>query len=227
MYPNGHAPSMRYDTEFESGIHALRAARVISGLKERGINGYYVPTAEEGIRKVLELIPPGATVGLGGSTTLTRSGLLDRLRELPVTLYDRYREGITREEIDGLRISSLTADVFIASTNAVTMDGQLVNVDGIGNRVAAMLCGPERVILLAGVNKIEDSVEDALRRIHAETAPMNVRRFGADTPCRDTGVCQRDVCRAPKSICNKYVIIEGEADPDRLHLVLVGERLGF
>ena len=218
---------MKFATEFESKTHAMRAAEVIEKLKERQISGYYFDSVKEGIEKVAELIPDGASVGLGGSTTLTQSGLLDRLRELPVTLYDRYKEGVSRDEINAMRTKSLIADVFIASTNAVTQDGQLVNVDGIGNRVAAMINGPGKVILFAGVNKIVDSIDGALERIHSETAPINVQRFGANTPCRDTGICDRDGCRAPKSICNKYVIIEGEYDKDRLHVILVGERLGF
>jgi hypothetical protein len=218
---------MKLETDFEAKTHALRAAEVIRNLKPRQINGYYFDSVSDGIDKVIDLIPPGVSVGLGGSTTLIQSGLMDRLRELPVTLYDRYREGVTKEEISAMRTKSLIADVFIASTNAITIDGQLVNVDGIGNRVAAMINGPGKVILLAGVNKIVDSVESGLERIHAETAPINVQRFGAETPCRDTGVCDREICRAPKSICNKYVVIEGEWDKDRLHVILVGERLGF
>ena len=218
---------MKIETDYERAVQKMRAGEVIGKLAERQINGYYVDTAEEGIGKVVELIPKGATVGLGGSTTIIQTGLVEKLRELPVTLYDRYRDGISKEEINAMRTKSLIADVFIASTNAVTMDGQLVNVDGIGNRVAAMINGPGKVILLAGVNKIVDSVESGLERIHSETAPINVRRFGADTPCGTTGVCDRYLCKAPKSICNKYVIIEGEWDKDRLHVILVGERLGF
>lgn len=218
---------MKFATEFEPSVYRMQAKRIITNLDSRNMNGYYYDSVEEAIQSVVDLIPEGATVGLGGSTTLLQCGLLDRLRTLPITLYDRYKEGISKEEINDMRTKSLIADVFIASTNALTLDGQLVNVDGIGNRVAAMINGPKKVILFAGVNKIVDSIESGFERIHMQTGPINVQRFGADTPCRDTGICEREVCRAPKSICNKYVVIEGEWDKDRMHVVIVGESFGF
>jgi hypothetical protein len=218
---------MKFATEFEPSVYRMQAKRIITNLDSRNMNGYYYDSVEEAIQSVVDLIPEGATVGLGGSTTLLQCGLLDRLRTLPITLYDRYKEGISKEEINDMRTKSLIADVCIASTNALTLDGQLVNVDGIGNRVAAMINGPKKVILFAGVNKIVDSIESGFERIHMQTGPINVQRFGADTPCRDTGICEREVCRAPKSICNKYVVIEGEWDKDRMHVVIVGESFGF
>ena len=218
---------MKIETEYEKSVQRKRAKEVIERLAERQINGYYFEAAEEGVKKVVDLIPEGASVGLGGSTTIIQTGLVEKLRELPVTLHDRYREGLSREEIDEMRIKSLMADVFIASTNALTMKGQLVNVDGIGNRVAAMIFGPKKVILLLGVNKIVDSIGSGFQQIHTRTAPINVQRFGADTPCKEKGICDRGNCRAPRSICNKYVVIEGEGDKDRFHVVIVGENLGF
>jgi len=218
---------MKIQTDYEMKVHRKRAQTVIENLGERRINGYYFDTLVDGIEQVVELIPDNTSVGLGGSTTIIQSGLIDRLRELPVTLYDRYREGLSRDEINRLRLESITADVFIASTNAITLKGQLINVDGIGNRVASMLYGPNKVILFAGVNKIVDSIGEGFRRILSQTAPMNVLRFGIETPCRDSGICERENCRPPKSICNKYVVIEGESKKDRIHVILVGEQLGF
>jgi len=227
MYHIEYLPCMKPATEFEIDVNRKKANHVIEMLQERQINGYYFDSVGEGIEKVAELIPEGTTVGLGGSTTIVQCGLIERLRELPVILYDRYREGVPKEQISEMRWQSLTADVFLASTNAVTMSGQLVNIDGIGNRVAAMMFGPKKVILFAGVNKIVNTVHDGIRQIHGKTGPINVQRFGAETPCREQGICDRDGCRAPKSICNKYTIIHGESDSNRMHVILVGENLGF
>lgn len=218
---------MKLATDYEKIVYKKLAMKVIGNLGDRQMNGYYFDDVNEGIEKVVELIPEGSTVGLGGTTTIIQSGLLDRLRRMPITLHDRYRDGLDREEITRMRMDSLTADVFIASTNAITVGGQLINIDGMGNRVAAMLYGPSRVILFAGVNKIVHSIGEGFRRIHSETAPINVQRFGADTPCKESGTCDREHCRAPRSICNKYVVMEGESDKDRIHVIIVGECFGF
>jgi hypothetical protein len=218
---------MKIETEFEMTVQRKRAEKVIDNLKRRQIKGYYFDSVEEGIEHIARLIPGGSTVGLGGSTTLIQSGLIHRLRELPITLYDRYLEGVPKEEVNRMRLQSLTADVFIASSNAITLEGQLVNVDGIGNRVASMLYGPKKVILLAGVNKIVDSIEEGIAHIHSQTAPINVQRFGVKPLCKETGICDEEQCWPPERICNKYVVIEGESQKDRIYVVLVGERLGF
>ncbi len=211
----------------EKIVHEMRAQEVVQNLKKRNMNGYYFKDVEEGIEKVLRLIPEGAVVGLGGSTTVIESGLLERLRARPIELLDRYRKGLSREQVDEIRTKSLLADIVVTSTNAITLKGQIVNVDGMGNRVAAMLYGPSMVIIFAGINKIVGNVEAGLNRVHSIAAPANVQRLGSDTPCRETGICDKENCFPPERMCNKYVIIEGEYDPNRIHVVLVGERLGF
>ncbi len=218
---------MKFSTEYEMTVHRKRALEVVNNLKDRQINGYYYDNVKEGLQKIGEMIPAGSTVGLGGSATVIESGLIDALRELPIDLLDRYKDGLSREDITKMRFDSLTSDVFIASTNAITLSGQLINVDGIGNRVASMIFGPKKVILLVGVNKIVDSIEEGIERVHSYTAPINVQRFGAKALCGESGLCDEGNCMPPGRICNKYTIIEGEYDPDRFHVVLVGERLGF
>ena len=223
----GDSIPMKIENQHELTIHRKRAHEVIKNLEKRQIKGFYFDSVEKGIEQVADLIPRGSTVGLAGSTTVIESGLIERLRKLRINLLDRYKEGLTKEEINRMRDQSLQADVLIASTNAITLQGQLVNVDGMGNRVAGMIYGPKKVIILAGVNKIVDSIEEGIARVHSLAGPINVRRVGTNPPCRETGICDEENCWPPQRMCNKYVIIEGEYIRDRLHVVLVGERLGF
>ena len=206
---------------------SLKAKRVIENLAKRNITGMYVDSCREACDAVRQMIPKNSLVGLGGSTTLIESGILNTLREMEIRLLDRYSEGISSAEIHEMRHKGLTADVFLASANAITLDGRLVNEDGIGNRVAAMCFGPPKVIIVAGVNKIVNDVEEGVRRIKTIAAPANCLRFGTDTPCSRTGVCDDDNCRPPTRICSQICIIENDFSPDRIHVILIGEELGF
>ncbi len=140
---------------------------------------------------------------------------------------DRYKEGVSKEEIWEMRREGLFADIYISSSNAVTMDGKIVNMDGIGNRVAAMIFGPGKVILLVGMNKIVKTVEDAVARIKNYVAPQNAIRVNIDTPCSKKGFCQEPHCMPPHRICSQLVILESSMLPDRIKLFLVGEKLGY
>ena len=204
---------------------------VIKAMEKRNFNGHYCRTVEEIPSVLEELIPKGASVGLGGTVTLIETGALDALRERndrgDILLYDRYLDNLSAAEINALRKDSLTADVFISSTNAVTMDGVLVNSDGIGNRVAAHLYGPSEVILLTGVNKIVGTLDEAISRVRNVATPMNALRFGVDTPCGKTGFCPEGRCPPTRRLDKKYVIMEAEHDPERLHVVFVNGDFGF
>lgn len=214
-------------SELKDVFHEKLAARVIEGLESRGIRSVYAKTREEACERIAKMVPPGAVVGLGGSVTLEESGLLVRLRGMNVQLLDRYAEGVAKEQIAEMRVRGLTSDVFISSVNAVTTNGILISEDGLGNRVASMIFGPRKVIIIAGVNKIVHSVADGLARIKQVCAPMNSLRFGADTPCARTGVCDDAGCRPPERICGQIGIVESCMTEDRIHVVLVGEALGF
>ena len=208
-------------------LYQKQAENIIQALERRYITGMYTPTKEEAFRLVMKEIPSGATVGLGGSTTVVESGLIDELRKGDLNLLDRYQPGLTREQVYELRLQNLRADVFISSTNAITLDGEMVNIDGMGNRVAAMLFGPSKVIIIAGINKIVEDVEAGIRRIKTIVAPMNSIRLGRNTPCAQTGICDEYACLPPERICNKIAVIEGEAKKGRTVVVLVGEPLGY
>ena len=202
-------------------------ALVCENLAKRGIEGIYVKNRAEACDHIAAMIPEGALIGLGGSVTLEESGLMDRLRGMNVRLLDRYRAGVTREEISEMRHQGLSSDVFLASVNAITVDGKLVSEDGLGNRVACMIFGPKKVILIVGINKIVHSVEAGVARIKQVVAPMNSLRFSADTPCARTGLCDDAACRPPARICSQIAIIENNSIEGRMTVVLVGEPLGF
>jgi hypothetical protein len=208
------------------------AQRVLAKLSDNNISGFYVENGREACEKVLAMIPEGSVVGFGDSLTLRQIGVVDALEEGNYTFLNPWKPGTPVEENIRLKKQALTSDVFVTGTNAVTMDGKIVNVDGHGNRVAAMLFGPNKVIIVAGVNKIVDTLEEALEKIRNSTAPLNIKRhpeFDPMPPCGVTGVCSD--CASPWRICNKTVIIEREYNNDKykpiLTVVIVGERLGI
>jgi len=170
------------------------------------------------------LIPEGSTVGLGGSTTLSELGIPEKLREGPWKLIDRYRTSSWEETMKRYR-EALDADVFVTGTNAITRAGQLVDMDSSGNRVAATIFGPRRVIVVAGANKIVEDLDAAFARIR-EIAPLNCRRLGHRTPCAESGRCED--CMIPERMCNYVGIVNhGMKESGRFHIVLIADRLGF
>lgn len=206
---------------------------VIASLKRRDIDAWYAPNRDEARSMILAMIPEGATIGLGDSVTVDQLGVLPMLRAGNYKVFERYRPHLSPPEFkdkdDGLnKYRALTSDVFITSTNAVTMDGKLVCVDGAGTRVAPMIFGPKKVILAVGANKITHTVEDALKRVREVAAPMNAQRHSYESlPCTKTGVCSD--CRSPERICHFTVVIDGVMghDKGRINVVLIGEDLGF
>jgi L-lactate utilization protein LutB len=200
---------------------------VIANLKKRGINAWYCERATDAVQAISRMIPERSTVAIGGSVSLMQSGMLDVLRRMNVDFLDRYKPGLTDAEIEQLGLRSITADVHIASCNAVTADGKLVNEDGRGTRVAGIIYGPRKVILMVGVNKIVSTVEEGLARIKEIAAPLNCVRLGLDTPCVRTGFCDDANCHPPARICCQISIIESNRVKDRLNVFLVGEELGY
>jgi hypothetical protein len=208
-------------------IYKAQAEEIIKNLKRRNMAGTYFEKAEQAVAAILNLIPDGSLVGLGGSESIIESGLVDGLRKKDIRLLDRYKESVTEEEVWEMRKQGMLADIFIASSNAITLDGKLVNMDGIGNRVAAMIFGPDKVILLVGMNKVVKTVEEAVARIKNHVAPRNSIRVNISTPCYKRGFCQEPHCVPPHRICSQLVITESSMLPDRIKLFLVGEELGY
>ncbi len=209
------------------------AQSVIASLKRNNMAAWFVTGRKEALAQVLALIPEGSSIGLGDSVTVAEIGAMDWLRretkQGKYRLFDRYRKGITPEDIedDGLnKYRALTADVFLTGANAVTLDGKLVYIDGAGTRVAPLLFGPKKVIVVVGTNKIVRDVEEGVRRTKDIAAPLNARRHGLNSlPCVKAGKCID--CSRPERICNYTVIVEKAREKGRINVVLVGEKLGF
>ena len=212
----------QHQTEWNEKV----ARKIIKNLEKRRMAGSYTATADLARDEILEMIPPGATVFRCGSMSAVGMGLWDSIAALPeVAMIDPYRPELSPEEAMQLRRRGLTADVMIASTNAITLDGRLVNLDGMGNRVAAMAFGPKKVILVVGMNKVAPDLESAVARVKHYAAPVNNIRYGLKNPCVETGLCSD--CKTPQRICNMWSTIEGHMIKDRIHVKLVGENLGY
>jgi L-lactate utilization protein LutB len=208
-------------------IMEKKAKAICQALEKRFMGGLYVDNKEDACKTILNMIPEKSLVGLGGSVTLLETGLLDELRKKDIELIDRYRKDITPEEMEGMRQKGLQSDVFISSFNAITLKGQIINCDGMGNRVAAILYGPKKVILVGGVNKIVNTVDEGVNRVHSIAAPMNCIRFKAKTPCSATGIHDDAHCFPPSRLCNCFTIIHGQLQRGRINVVLIGEDYGF
>lgn len=206
--------------------HEKVANQIIKELEKKRMAGSYAPTKGQAKEEVIRMIPEGATVFRCGSTSLVEMGLWEAVKAIPkVTVIDPYLPEWSPEEGLEQRRRGLTADIMIASSNAITLNGTLVNLDGMGNRVAAMAFGPKKVILVVGMNKVSPDLDTALKRVKHQAAPLNNIRLNLPNPCTETGLCAD--CRTASRICNMWSIIEGQAVKDRVHVKLVGEPLGY
>jgi L-lactate utilization protein LutB len=205
--------------------HMTRMRKAARALERNGIRAYVTKDSKEALKKALSLIKKGSTVGLGGSRTAAEIGLLAALRKGKYEVFDQYREGLDRSEQLDLRKKGTHAACFVCGSNAVTTDGKLVNIDGLGNRLAAMCYGPDRVIIVAGRNKVVSDLDAAIDRVRNVAAPMNARRFGLDTPCARTGECAD--CSSPSRICSLMLVVEKQKIRNRMHVILINEELGF
>lgn len=201
------------------------AETIMKNLKKRQMEGFYFETAGEAVQKACSYLTPGTTVGFGGSMTLSESGMMDALKRNPdITLYDR-GDAKDENEIKDIYHKCLSADYFFMSTNAITAEGELVNIDGNGNRTAALIYGPEHVIIFAGMNKVVPNIEEALSRARNIAAPPNGNRLNKQTPCAITGICGN--CFSDGCMCSHTVITRRSGTPNRIKLFLIGEVLGY
>ena len=200
-------------------------ARVAAGLKERGFETAIKRTEAEITAHVASLVTTGASVGVGGSVTVRSLGIPEMLTRRGNTVHDHWREGLSKDEVYETRRKQLTADFFLTSANAITLDGRLVNIDGAGNRVAAMSFGPRHVIVIAGANKIARDLDDALWRVRNIASPQNCKRLGLKTPCAVTGRCHD--CGPESSVCRIVSIIEYKPTAMDYTVILTPLALGF
>lgn len=199
-------------------------ARVVKALESRNMEAYYVKTKEEALEKALELIPEGSTISWGGSMSAQEIGLTAALHAGDYVVYDR-EIAETREEKEEVAHKALSCDFFLGSTNAISEDGVMVNIDGNANRVAAYAYGPKNVLLIVGMNKVVKTEADAMSRAKNEAAPINAQRFGIDTPCVKNGSCFD--CKKPECICCQILITRYSRVAKRTKVILVDENLGF
>jgi len=200
------------------------ANTIIKNLSKRQIEGYYCKDKESAVKKALELIPKEASVSWGGSMTLTETGLMDAIKNGEYKLIDR-DAATNLEEQRKIYGEICMSDVFLMSTNAITLDGELINIDGRGNRVAFLCYGPQSVVILVGMNKVVTDVESGLKRVRDIASPPNTVRLNKKTPCAITGKCED--CYSPDCICGQFVVTRRSGVPNRIKIILIGEELGY
>lgn len=210
--------------EAKKKYYRVNAEQVIKNFQKRNIEGYYCSTAEEAADKALELIEEGSTVSWGGSMTLQQIGILEKLKETKLELLNRDNAKNAEEKAE-IQFKAFNCDYFLMSSNAITQDGKLVNIDGNGNRIAALIYGPRNVIIIAGMNKVTKDEDSAMKRVRNYAAPTNAIRLEQATPCTKTGNCHQ--CLVEDCICCQLLVTRKSSHDNRIKVILVGEELGF
>ncbi|PYG88223.1 YkgG family uncharacterized protein [Ruminiclostridium sufflavum DSM 19573] len=217
-------------------IMEKRISKVAKNLEKNNMQVHYAASMSEVAAKVAELLKDGDTVGIGGSQSIFESGVIELLRSGRYDFLDRYKEGLSREDVEKIYIKSFSADAYICSSNAITEDGELYNVDGNSNRVAAICYGPKSVIIIAGYNKLVRNLTEAVSRVKAVAAPANCSRLESRTYCREKGECisfsedasgMAEGCGSPDRICCNYVVSAYQRKKDRIKVILVEEDFGY
>ena len=211
-------------TEMHKKYYAKRGEILVRNLKNRHFDAYYCETKEQALEKALELIPENAVIGWGGAMSCQQIGLVDAVRGEAYRAIDRDK-CTTPEERDKAYKDCFLADVYLTGANALSLDGQMVNIDGTGNRLAAICYGPGSILVVAGMNKVEDTLEAAVTRARTVAAPLNKQRFPNQTPCEVTGSCGD--CKAEGCICNQILVTRHCRPAGRIKFILVGEDLGL
>lgn len=200
--------------------NAVLAEHVIKGLQSRNMSGYYAKNKEEALKTALELIPKGSSISMGGCMSAQEIGLVSTLKESDYHFIDR-----SKMEPKEALLAAYDADIFLASANAMTDDGILVNIDGNANRVSCIAQGPRKVLFIVSMNKVCPDLDSAMKRARNVAAPANTQRFDIKTPCKLTGRCSD--CKSPDTICCQFLITRYSRHTDRIHVILVNESLGF
>ncbi|WDV44869.1 lactate utilization protein [Clostridiaceae bacterium M8S5] len=206
-------------------VNQCRAKKTIENLAKGNINGYLVEDGNDAIEIIEKILKEGDTVTAGGSITLKETGVMDYLRKGRYNFLDREVKGLTAEDKKEIYRKAFFADGYLTSANALTTKGEIYNVDGNGNRVAATIFGPDKVIFVVGVNKLVDTMQEAINRNAKIAAPANAKRIDKQTPCTKVGECVD--CLSKDRICRKYVVIKGDYDKDRIHVIIVNQNLGY
>lgn len=202
-----------------------KISKTIYNLQKNNMAGYYAEDKKELLSVIAALVHKGETVGCGDSVTLEETGVFEYLRSGDFKFNDKHQLNLTTEEKRDIYLKNFDADTFVTGTNAVTTDGQLFNIDGNGSRVAPMIYGPKQVIVVAGVNKLVDTVKDAVCRARQIAAPLDAKRLHKNTPCVKLGKCVN--CKHEQRICNNFILISRQSSKDRIKLILINENHGY
>ena len=212
-------------TELTRWHYDILGEKLVKALVKNNFAASYVKTRQEALDKLLEQIPTTAVIGFGGSVTLAELGIIPKLEERGNPVLNHAKPGLTPEEMKAIRRKQLLSDVYLTGTNAITLDGKLINMDATGNRVGTMLFGPDKVYIIIGVNKAVKDVAEAEQRIKLWASPPNNKRLGYPNPCAETGVCVD--CQGPTRICNILTVMHKKPRLTDIHVIVVGEDLGL
>lgn len=198
--------------------------KLVKNLEKRNFEAYYCDTKKNAVDKVMEIMPEGSSVTWGGSATLSETGIIEKINSSNFKVYDRSKAANVTE-LNEIYHMAFNTDFFLSSTNAITQDGVLVNIDGNGNRMAAIIYGPKNVIIVLGINKICTDINNAVERVHSIAAPINATRLNSNTPCAKDGLCHD--CQSEECICAQIVFTRRCKIKHRIKVIIIGEELGF
>lgn len=213
------------DTNYHAWLWEQMGETCVNTLKKHDFDAHWVPTIQAARELIFNMVSEHDTFGFAGSDTTRSLGVLEALKEKGKSVYDHWQEGLTKEADLDLRLKQGRCDCFLCSANAISMTGEIVNVDGVGNRTSAMAFGPPKVVVVAGMNKVTQTLDGALRRIRDVAGPMRAKSLNMDTPCAQTGRCTD--CNAPQRICRITTILHRKPMRTDVSVVLINAALGF
>lgn len=213
------------DHTYRTWLWQKLGEKSIEAFKKHGFDAHFVATVEEARKLILEMVSGYETFGFGGSNTTRSLGIMEELVSMGKTVFDHWQKDLSKEDDLGIRMQQGRSECFLCSANAVSATGEVINVDGVGNRTNAMTFGPKKVIVVAGMNKVTPDLESALRRVSEIAAPMRAKSLEMDTPCAKTGVCND--CNVPQRICRVTTILHRKPMLTDVSVVLINQSLGF
>jgi len=213
------------DNEYRSWLWEKLAEKCVENLKKHGFDAHFFSTTNEAHRFIVDVTLDYESFGFGGSDTTRELGIPEELKVKGKTVYDHWQKDLTKEKDLDIRLNQGRCDCFFCSANAISVTGEIINVDGIGNRTNAMTFGPKRVIIVAGMNKVTQDLDAALKRVREVAGPMRAKSLGMKTPCAETGLCSD--CNAPQRICRITTILHRKPMLTDISVILINERLGF
>jgi len=216
---------MRMDNTYQSWLWEKLGEKCVKAFEKHGFDAHFVPSVEEARKLILEMVSGYETFGFAGSETTRSLGLLEELNSMGKTMYDHWQKGLSKEDDLEIRLQQGRCDCFFCSANAISATGEVVNVDGVGNRTNGMTFGPKKVIIVAGMNKVRADVDSALKRVWEVAGPMRSKSLNMETPCAETGVCSD--CNSPQRICRVTTILHRKPMLTDISIVLVNQNLGF